>query len=105
MLPRDYEITEKTKVQLCQIERAEAQYYRQLWTHNFVGSSAPINIAVLIDGKIAGVFGVDKAALAMGAFGTQVSDALFLMYGMTVPHIKYRLKIVDYVGSEQRICV
>lgn len=91
MLPRDYEITEKTKVQLCQIERAEAQYYRQLWTHNFVGSSAPINIAVLIDGKIAGVFGVDKAALTMGAFGTQVSDALFLMYGMTVPHIKYRL--------------
>ena len=27
----------------------------------------------------------------MGAFGTQVSDALFLMYGMTVPHKKYRL--------------
>lgn len=91
MLPRDYEITEKTKVQLCQIERAEAQYYRQLWTHNFVGSSAPVNIAVLIDGKIAGVFGVDKSALTMGAFGTQVSDALFLMYGMTVPHKKYRL--------------
>lgn len=91
MLPRDYEITEKTKVQLCQIERAEAQYYRQLWTHNFVGSSAPINIAVLIDGKIAGVFGVDKSALTMGAFGTQVSDALFLMYGMTVPHKKYRI--------------
>lgn len=91
MLPRDYEITPKTKIQLCQVERAEAQYYRQLWTHNFVGSAAPINIAVLIDGKIAGVFGVDKAALTMGAFGTQVSDALFLMYGMTVPHKKYRL--------------
>lgn len=91
MLPRDYVITEKSKVQLCQIERAEAQYYRQLWTHNFVGSSAPINIAVLIDGKIAGVFGVDKSALTMGAFGTQVSDAIFLMYGMTVPHPNYRL--------------
>ena len=91
MLPRDYIITEKSNVTLCQIERAEAQYYRQLWTHNFVGSSAPINIAVLIDGKIAGVFGVDKAALTMGAFGTQVSDALFLMYGMTVPHKTYRL--------------
>ena len=91
MLPRDYEITEKTKVQLCQIERMEAQYYRQLWTHNFVGSSAPVNIAVLIDGKIAGVFGVDKSALTMGAFGTRVSDSLFLMYGMTVSHRKYRL--------------
>ena len=91
MIPRDYEITEKTKVQVCQIERAEAQYYRQLWTHNFVGSAAPINMAVLVDGKIAGVFGVDKSALTMGAFGTRVSDDLFLMYGMTVPHKKYRL--------------
>lgn len=91
MLPRDYEIKEKTKIQLCQIEKTEAQYYRQLWTHNFVGSSAPINIAVLIDGKIAGVFGVDKAALTMGAFGARVSDALFLMYGMTIPHKQYRL--------------
>ena len=27
----------------------------------------------------------------MGAFGTQVSDAVFLMYGMTVPHKTYRL--------------
>jgi hypothetical protein len=91
ILPRDYVITEKSKVQLCQVERSEAQYYRQLWTHNFVGSSAPINIAVLIDGKIAGVFGLDKSALTMGAFGTQVSNAVFLMYGMTVPHKEYRL--------------
>ncbi len=91
MLPRNYEITNKTKVQLCQVEKIEAQYYRKLWTHNFVGSSAPINIAVLIDGKIAGVFGLDKSALTMGAFGKQVSDALFLMYGMTISHERYRL--------------
>lgn len=91
MLPRDYVITPKSKIQLSQIERTNAQYYRQLWTHNFVGSSAPINIAVFIDKMIAGVFGIDKAALTMGAFGTQVSDAVFLMYGMTVPHKEYRL--------------
>lgn len=91
MLPRDYVITPESKIQTCVIERVNAQYYRQLWTHNFVGSAAPINMAVLIDGKIAGVFGIDKAALTMGAFGTQVSDAVFLMYGMTVPHKTYRL--------------
>lgn len=91
MLPRDYDITEKCKVQICQIERQQAQYYRQLWTHNFVGSAAPMNFAVLIDGKIAGVFGMDKSALTMGAYGTRVSDAVFLMYGMTVPHKEYRL--------------
>lgn len=102
MLPRDYEITEKTKVQICQIDKTEAQYYRQLWTHNFVGSSAPINMAVLIDGKIAGVFGVDKSALTMGAFGTRVSDALFLMYGMTVPHKRYRLGRLLTMLSQNR---
>lgn len=91
MLPRDYSVTNKSAINIVQIERSEAQYYRQLWTHNFVGSSAPINMAVLIDGKIAGVFGVDKSALTMGAFGTQVSDAVFLMYGMTVPHNILRL--------------
>lgn len=91
ILPRDYEITRKSRIQVTQIERTAAQYYRKLWTHNFVGSSAPINLALLIDGKLAGVFGLDKSALTMGAFGTQVSDAVFLMYGMTVPHKTYRL--------------
>lgn len=91
ILPRDYEITRKSKIQITQIERTAAQYYRKLWTHNFVGSAAPINMAVLIDGKLAGVFGLDKSALTMGAFGTQVSDAVFLLYGMTVPHKTYRL--------------
>ncbi len=91
MLPRDYKITESTKLSITQIEQSEAQYYRKLWTHNFVGSTAPLNFAVLIDGKISGVFGLDKAALTMGAFGTRVSDAVFLMYGMTVPHMEYRL--------------
>ncbi len=91
ILPRDYEITRKSKIQITQIERTAAQYYRKLWTHNFVGSAAPINLAVLIDGKLAGVCGLDKSALTMGAFGTQVSDAVFLLYGMTVPHKTYRL--------------
>lgn len=91
MFPRNGLIRPKDKVQVIKVERTEAQYYRKLWTHNFTGSSAPLNMAVLINGKIVGVFGLDKAALTMGAFGTQVSDAIFLMYGMTVPHLKYRL--------------
>jgi hypothetical protein len=91
MLPRDYVIGQKSRIQITQIEQPAAQYYRKLWTHNFIGSRAPFNFAVLIDGKIAGVFGLDKSVLTMGAFGTRVSDAVFLMYGMTVPHKTYRL--------------
>lgn len=55
MLPRDYEIREDSKLRIIQIKAAEAQYYRELWTHNFVGSSATWNRAVLIDGYITDV--------------------------------------------------
>lgn len=91
MLPVDYEITEKMDIKVCRIEAKSAQYYRKLWTHNFTGAAAQINIAVFVDKKIAGVFGLDKAALTMGAFGAVVTDSVFLMYGMTVPHRVYRL--------------
>lgn len=91
VLPLDYEITETAKIQVLKTEQKSAQYYRKLWTHNFVGAQAQINLAVFINDKIAGVFGIDKAALTMGAFGTAVSDSVFLMYGMACPHRFYRL--------------
>ena len=91
ILPLDYEISESAKIHVCKIESKYAQYYRKLWTHNFTGAAATLNFAVFINGKIAGVFGIDKSALIMGAFGTRVSDSVFLMYGMTVPHRKYKL--------------
>lgn len=91
MLPVDFEITEDMEIQVCQIESKAAQYYRKLWTHNFVGSAAHINFAIFIDKKIVGVFGLDKTLLLIGAFGSPMSDSVFLMYGMTVPHRVYRL--------------
>ena len=62
MLPRNYEIKENSKIQVIPIKAAQAQYYRGIWTHNFVGSSATYNRALLIDGYIAGVFGISKMA-------------------------------------------
>lgn len=91
ILPIDYEIKETSEIKICKIEAKTAQYYRKLWTHNFIGSQAPINIALFIDKHLACVFGLDKAALTMGAFGVRISDSVFLMYGMTVPHQFYRL--------------
>lgn len=102
ILPIDYEISESSKIQICKIEQKSAQYYRKLWTHNFIGAQSPINIAVFIDEKIAGVFGLDKAALTMGAFGTRVSDSVFLMYGMTVPHRMYRLNRLITMLAQNR---
>ena len=41
MLPIDYEISESSKIQVCQVERKSAQYYRKLWTHGFTGAAPP----------------------------------------------------------------
>ena len=102
IMPVDYEITPDSKVEVMQIESNKAQYYRRLWTHGFVGSRAPINMAIFVDGMIAGVFGYDKAALTMGAFGTRVSDSVFLMYGMQVQSTKYRLSRLVTMIAQNR---
>lgn len=91
ILPIDYDIQETSEIKVYKIEAKSAQYYRKLWTHNFTGSQAPINMALFIDKHLACVFGLDKSALTMGAFGVRISDSVFLMYGMTVPHQSYRL--------------
>lgn len=92
MLPRDYVIREDSKVQIIPIKSAEAQYYRELWTHNFVGSSATFNRALLIDGYVAGVFGISKMA----------ADSVFVWYVMKVPHKTYRLGRLCYMLAQNR---
>lgn len=92
MLPRDHVITEESKVQIIPIKAAIAQYYRVLWTHNFVGSSATWNRALLIDGYVAGVFGISKMA----------ADSVFVWYVMKVPHETYRLGRLCYMFAQNR---
>lgn len=51
------------------------------------------------------MFGIDKAALNMGTSGTVVSDSVFLMYGMTIPHKKYRLNRLLTLLAQNRAFV
>lgn len=92
MLPLTYQITEESTIQIIPITTANAQYYRKLWTHNFVGSSATWNRAVLIDGYVAAVFGISKMS----------DDALFVWYVMKVPHKVYRLGRLCYMLAQNR---
>lgn len=96
MLPRDYEIKEDSKVQVIPIKAAQAQYYRVLWTHNFVGSSATYNRALLIDGYVAGVFGISNGISKMAA------DSVFVWYVMKVPHESYRIGRLCYMLAQNR---
>lgn len=92
MLPRDYEIREDSTLQVIPIKTAQAQYYRVLWTHNFVGSSATYNRALLIDGYIAGVFGISKMA----------ADSVFVWYVMKIPHERYRFGRLCYMLAQRK---
>ena len=91
LLPTDYQVTEKSTIRVIPIESHVAQYYRKLWTHGFVGSKAAQNFMILIDDKITAVFGLDKSALTMGAYGGQIEDTVFIMYTMAVQHKFHRL--------------
>ena len=95
MLPRDYVITEESKVQIIPITGANAQYYRKLWTHNFVGSQATYNRALLIDGYVAAVFGISKMA----------ADSIFVWYVMKVPHEVYRIGRLCYMLAQNQCFV
>lgn len=95
MLPRDYVISEDSKIQVIPIKSTQAQYYRELWTHNFVGSSAMFNRALLIDGYVAGVFGLSKMA----------TDSIFVWYVMKIPHLSYRLGRLCYMLAQNRVFV
>ena len=66
--------------------------YRMLWTHNFVGSQATYNRAVLIDGYVAAVFGISKMA----------ADSIFVWYVMKAPHKLYRLGRLCYMLAQNQ---
>jgi len=85
ILPSTHVVNEKSKFEFMEIEAKHAQYYRSIWTHNFVGSRGQFNIGIFIDGFIAGVFGFN---LTMAA--TLLDNAL-IMYGVTPKHETLRL--------------
>ena len=90
LLPQDHQITSTTEIQVVPISGGVANYYRGLWTHNFVGGSSLRSLALLLDGYLVGVFGYDPTYLFTGTPGGKVSDSVLLQFGMTVPQKRMR---------------
>lgn len=84
-LPLDHVITENSKIDFIKVEPQYCQYYRGIWTHNFVGGQAQINVVLFIDNYVAGVFGFQIA------IGAMVLKDLLIMFGITAPIKGYRL--------------
>ena len=73
--------TAESEVELRKIEGAQAYYYRKLWTHGFVGVGCNVNVGVFVDGRLIGIFGLDKGYISMGR-GT--SPRVLILYSMQV---------------------
>lgn len=92
ILPLDYEIKETSDIKIIPVSGSITQYYRMLWTHNFVGSQATYNRVVLIDGYVAAVFGISKMQ----------AESIFVWYVMKAPHKKYRLGRLCYMLAQNK---
>jgi hypothetical protein len=91
VLPEDHPVTSTSVVNIVNIGQGVANYYRSLWTHNFVGGNAVRSLALLIDGYLVGVFGYDPAYLtSRGTPGGKDSAAVLLQFGMAVPQKRLR---------------
>ena len=90
ILAETHPVTEATKCDVVHISSEQAYYLRSLWTHKFVGSSAVNNLALILDGYIAGVYGYDPAYISSSGMYGKDSDAVLVVYGMTVPQRRFR---------------
>jgi hypothetical protein len=91
VLPEDHPVTSESTLAVVNITQGIANYYRSLWTHNFVGGNAVRSVALLLDGYLVGVFGYDPGYLtSKGTPGGKDSDGVLLQFGMAVPQKRFR---------------
>jgi hypothetical protein len=82
-IPHDYEITEQSVVAVEQLDSSDARYYKELWLHKLTTAEAGWNLAVFIDGFLAGIAGVSRPTTA--TMHNQRGN-LLLMYATAAPH-------------------
>lgn len=97
LMPEDYVITPKSRLEVVKAAPENIRYYRKLFTHNFTPSAASTGYAMIVDGYVAGVFGYMTMANALGG---NVDDA-FIGFGMCTK-TDYRLNRLLYMVACQR---
>jgi hypothetical protein len=94
-------LTEHTTVSVVPVKIGQASYYRALWTHKFVGGQADENYALLLGGKLAGVFGYTTYFTSVN---TSFQDALLLTYGMApaIPGLRLN-RLLTLIGASRTL--
>lgn len=90
ILPPDYKITRKSKIDVFPEEPKVAEYYRRLWLHRIKGKSVSCHLCVLVDGMIAGFIGLDFNAIVKPYTNVQ-KNTIVLSYAVPAPNNTCRL--------------
>lgn len=104
----DAEITRDTRIEVAQLASPVAQYLKELWVHRIWSKPAGQNFAVLLDGKIACIFGLDFAPMLSGRSpdGHWVRDSVLLTYSFGPAHPLYpRLTMLGVRCAMQRATI
>lgn len=84
LLPDDYEITLDSEIQMVEIGKSQALYYRDLFAHKLGSSKAERYFGMLIDGYFMASTGFFFSEVNRG-----MSDRVFEVYGFTAPNARY----------------
>lgn len=105
ILPEDYEVTRKSRIDVTFAETQVAEYYRSLWLHRINGKSVTVNLAVYIDGKIAGFIGLLLNAIMSPYKGTDIDDmSIVLAYAVPAPNKKQRLaRLLVMIAKSKKV--
>jgi hypothetical protein len=83
ILRPDHQITAESAVRVEKLPADEARYFKELWLHKLDTSQAGWDLALMIDGRLAGIAGVSRPTTA--TLHNQ-RDNLLLMYATGAPH-------------------
>lgn len=92
IIPPDYEITPKSRVEVIPVKGTECDYYRDLWMHRLAAAPGSYNLLVAVDGYAAGVIGYGAETMTRPYPGaTKYTTHLLMRFAFGAPHHSYRL--------------
>ena len=105
IMPVDYKITDKSKIEVFVEEQQIAEYYRNIWLHRITGKSVSAHFCVTIDGYLAGFIGIDLNAITR-PYNDNAKPAIILSYAVSAPNTQYRMArlFVQLAKSKRIIC-
>jgi hypothetical protein len=84
-------ILERSTIEILPVPNQVALYYRKLWTHRIELRQARYDALVLLDGQIAGCFGIQSSSVWHRSYKSRWPGSLILTYAIGAPHEKFRL--------------